>query len=161
SRYTMPVPLWNALTTSAAGASASIALRRLSAGSAYVSAHETWNIADANLRGSIYYWAVDVGQIVKLDLTTGTRSAVFDAGPAAELGTPAPLNASTPRTPPWEDATADHKRCVACHAVSKDGTTIAAIFSRDESVGPFGYVDVPRGQVKSIGDYELNGSFAT
>src|SRR5262249_55570013 len=132
SRYTMPVPLWNALTTSAAGAGASIELRRLSAGNGDGSARETGNIAEADLRGSIYYGAVDVGQSVKLDLTAGKRSAVFDAGPAAELGTPAPLNASTPRTPPWEDATADHKRCVACHSVSKDGTTIAAIFSRDE-----------------------------
>src|SRR5262249_27809899 len=69
SRYTMPAPTWNALTTSAAGASAAIDLRRLSAGAAYVSAHQTWNIADANLRGSIYYWAVDLGQNLKAELT--------------------------------------------------------------------------------------------
>ena len=159
SRYTVPAALWNALATTAAGGSATVSLRRLSAGTAYVSANETWKIAKANLRGSIYYWSVAEGAIKKLDLTTGTANQVFDAGSALTLDTPAPLDSGAPSNPPWEDALSNHERCVACHTVSKNGLALGAVLSRSESSGPFGYVDLSASQVKAIGDYGVNGAF--
>ena len=160
SRYTLPPALWNALTATATGSNVQASLSRLSGGSAYASAHESWTIANANLRGTIYYWSIADGEILKLDLTTGTVVPAFDAGSALALGSPTPLVSTTPATPPWEDALAGHERCVACHAVSKDGTTLGAIFSRSDSAGPFGFVDVSSAQVKAIGDYTTDGAFA-
>ena len=43
--------------------------------------------------------------------------------------------------------------------MSKDGATLGAVFSRGNSAGPFGFVDVPSAQVKAIGDYTVNGAF--
>ena len=158
SRFTLSKPMWNALTTTAAGVDVAIELRRLSGGNAYVSAHQSWKVADANLRGTIYYWAINQGQIVKIDLPTGQRSLVFDSGASGVLGTPAPLNAGSPRTPPWQDNGAG-KRCVACHSVSKDGSKLMALFTRETSTGPVGFVDIASGQTQAIGNYETNSVY--
>jgi hypothetical protein len=159
SRFAPTKKVWDALTTTLAGSDANVELRRLTGGtSAYVSARQKWTIANANLRGSIYYWAIDQGQIIKIDLTTGQRGPVFDSGPYNQMQTPAPLNNGNPRTPVWEDNGAG-KRCVACHAVSKDGSTLASIFTRESSTGPLGFVSIGNAQVRSIGDYEQNGVF--
>jgi len=160
SRFLLTKALWNALTTTAAGGDVSIELRRLSGGNAYVSAKQAWKIADANLRGTIYYWAIDQGQIVKIDLVSGTRSLVFDSGPNTQLGTPTPPNAGNPRSPPWED-NGGGKRCVACHAVSKDGSRLVTLFTRDSSTGPAGIVNLASSQVTAIGDYETSGVYNT
>ncbi len=158
SRFTLSVADWNALTSSAPGGDVAVELRRLSAGSAYVSAKQTWHVADANLRGTIYYWAINEGQIYKIDLPTGTRSAVFDSGPSASLGTPVPLDSSGPLSPPWEDNGAG-KRCVACHSVSKDGSTLTSVFSRAGSSGPLGFVSIASSQITSVGDYQSGGTY--
>ncbi len=158
SRFTLTKALWNALTTSAAGSDVSIELRRLHAGTAYVSAKQGWKVADANLRGTIYYWAIDQGQIVKIDLPTGARSPVFDSGSNTQLGAPAPANAGSPRNPTWQD-NGTGKRCVACHAVSKDGSRLVSLFTREASTGPVGVVDLATSQVKAVGDYETNGVY--
>jgi hypothetical protein len=158
SRFTLPTATWNTLTQSAAGTSVAVELHRLTGGSAYVSAKQTWTIADANLRGTIYYWAINEGQIFQIDLTTGTRSPVFDSGPSASLGTPTPVNASMPLSPPWEDNGAG-KRCVACHSVSKDGSTLTSVFSRTSSTGPLGFVTIASSQIAAIGDYQTNGTY--
>jgi hypothetical protein len=158
SRYAIPSATWNALTTTAAGGDATLELRRLSAGAAYASARETWHVADANLRGTIYYWAIDQGQIIRIDLPSGTRSPVFDTGSPTALGTPAPLNAQSPNSPPWED-NGGGKRCVACHSVSKDGSTVASIFSRAGSEGPAGFYGIRTQTVGAIADYTQNGIF--
>src|SRR6185295_16559489 len=56
SRYTIAQALWNALGATVAGGDVAVELCRLSGATAYVSATQSWHIADANLRGSIYYW---------------------------------------------------------------------------------------------------------
>jgi hypothetical protein len=160
SRYILPAPLWSALTTTAAGASVQVSLSRMVGTTAYASVHESWKIANANLRGSIYYWSIADGEILKLDLTSNTVTPAFDTGSALTLGTPAPRDSTTPASPPWEDVLPGDQRCVACHAVSKDGSTLGAIFSRDDSAGPFGFVNVPGAQVQAIGSYTVNGAFA-
>jgi hypothetical protein len=158
SRYTLSVADWNALTSSVPGGDVAVELRRLSGGSAYVSAKQTWHVADANLRGTIYYWAINQGQIFKIDLPTGTRSPVFDSGASSDLGSPAPFDVVSPLSPPWEDNGAG-KRCVACHSVSKDGSTLTSIFSRQSSTGPLGFVSIGSSQVTSVGDYQDNGTY--
>lgn len=160
SRAALDPVWWNALATTAAGGSAQVTLARLSSGAAYASARETWTFARANLHGVIDYWSIADGQIIKLDLTTGLRTPLFDSGSALDLGSPPPLDAGGPASPPWEDALPDHERCVACHSVSRDGQTVAAVFSRGDSTGPFGYVGVAQQAPRAIGDYSANGAFA-
>ena len=155
SRYTMSQALWNALGASANGGAVSVELRRLGAGGAFISASQTWTVANANLRGTIYYWAIDQGQIVKLDVSSGTRSPTFDAGPNTALGTPVPTNAGAPASPPWED-NGGGKRCVACHAVSKDGSRLSSVFTRASSQGPLGLVSLAGPTVNAISDYQSN-----
>jgi hypothetical protein len=158
SRFTLPTATWNSLTESAAGATVAVELHRLTGPLAYVSAKQTWTIADANLRGTIYYWAINQGQIFQINLTAGTRNPVFDSGPSASLGTPVPANASMPLSPPWEDNGAG-KRCVACHSVSKDGSTLTSVFSRAGSSGPLGFVNIASAQITAIGDYQSGGTY--
>jgi hypothetical protein len=161
SRFTLATLDWNGLTSSVPGDDVTIELRRLSGSMAYVSATQTWHIADANLRGTIYYWAISEGQIYSIDLATGTRSPVFASGDNTALGTPAPLDDGAPLTPPWESngSTTTNTRCVACHSVSKDGSTLASVFSRAASSGPVGFVGIAAGTVTSIGDYQAAGTY--
>jgi hypothetical protein len=161
SRFTLPVATWNTLTASAPASDMTVVMHRLSGSTAYVSATQTWHVADANLRGNIYYWAINEGQIYSIDLTAGTRSPVFASGANTDLGTPSPLNAGAPESPPWESngTATTNTRCVACHSVSKDGSTLASVFSRDSSTGPLGFVDIASGNIASIGDYTSNGTY--
>jgi hypothetical protein len=160
SRVTLPVAMWNALTTSLASHAVTVELNRLSGSNAYKSATQTWHIANANLRGDIYYWAINQGQIYKIDLASGMRSPVFDSGPSTSLGTPTPLNSGSPNNPPWQDNGAG-KRCVACHSVSKDGSTLVSVFSRSSpgSTGPAGFVSLATGAIADISDYTTNGIY--
>ncbi len=160
SRFTIPKAAWNAFTASAAGKPATCDLHRLTSGTAYASAHETWTIANANLSGSIYYWAINEGQIFQIDLTNGTISAAFDSGPNTALDAPTPVNSGAPTSPPWQDNGAG-KRCVACHSVSKDGSTLTSVFSRGTpgSTGPLGIYNFASGSVQTISDYTQNGTY--
>lgn len=162
SRYTLTQALWNTITSSAATQSVAVQLNRLpsGSGSAYVSAKQTWKIANADLRGIIYYWEISVGQIVALDLATGTNQPVFDSGSSATLGTPVPINSSGAPTPPWEDNGAG-KKCVACHSVSKDGSTLVSIFSKASpgSTGPLGVISLANDTITAISDYTTDGTY--
>src|SRR5206468_3235878 len=81
-----------------------VSLSRYDAGAkiAYASASESWTIAPASLRGAIYYWTasrvpVDSGYLARLPVGAGAA--------------PQPLN---------------QKKCMGCHAVSADGSTLVA-----------------------------------
>ena len=158
SQFTLPAAQWTALTSTAGGSDVTVTLHRANAGGAYVSATETWHIADANLGGTIYYWAISDGQMRRFDLLTGTHSVVFDSGPQDVLGTPVPIDSANPIPVadggPWENNGAG-KRCVACHSVSKDGSTLTSVFSRAGSTGPLGFVDIAASSISAIGDYEV------
>lgn len=160
SRFTLTQALWNTIATTAATQNVAVQLNRLSGSHAYVSAKQTWKIANADLRGIIYYWEISVGQIVGLDLATGMTQPVFDSGASATLGTPAPLNSSGAPTPPWEDNGAG-KKCVACHSVSKDGSTLVSIFSKSSpgSTGPLGVVSLANASITAISDYTTDGTY--
>jgi hypothetical protein len=154
SRFALSQTLWNSLVATAAGGSVTVELRRFSAGVAYLSATESWTIAAADLRGLVYYWSISQGQILAADPTVGTVTTVFTPGFYTQLGNPPPLepaDAGPPNNPPWENnGTGD--RCVACHSVSKDGSTLTAVFSTGGSEGPLGFVGLQSTNINAIGD---------
>ncbi len=163
SRWTMPKAWWEALTTSNDGSPVSVKVQRLDgAGAAHAAMSETWQIAQGSLRGTIYYWAVNQGQIVKINPGADHPVPAFDPGPYNQLGSPAPVSGYNNQSPPWQ-ATGSGHRCVACHTVSKDGSTIAAVFSAPAPVGgssgPWGTVDSTTEQVKALGDYTAKVRF--
>jgi WD40 repeat protein len=141
SRFAIPEDVWTALTQGNAGEPVVVDIQRLSGGVAHQAMHETWTIAQGSLRGSIYYWAVNTGQLMKIAPGASSPVVVFDSGPADQLGTPAPA-AYNGTMPPWESG-GNNKRCVACHTVSKDGSTIAAVFEKKGSTAsPWGTIDL-------------------
>jgi hypothetical protein len=171
SRFTLPQALWNTFVGSAAGGDATVELRRLAGGVGYLSVTNTWTIANANVRGLVYFWNISQGQLLKADLTVGQVYPVFtpasgQPGSSGQLCGTLPCESGNPRplfpdgglqhNPPWEDNGLGN-RCVACHAVSKDGSTLAATFATGGSSGPFGSVNLATTQIDSIGDYFSNG----
>ncbi|MFO0553683.1 MAG: hypothetical protein U0271_35195 [Polyangiaceae bacterium] len=145
SDFTMPAAFWQALTESNSGADVSVQIVRLSAGQAHAAMTESWKIAQGSLRGTIYYWAVNTGQLMRIAPGASSPTVVFDSGPADQLGTPAPASYNG-TVPPWESG-GNNKRCVACHTVSKDGSTIAAVFEKHGSTAsPWGTVDLTQAQ---------------
>lgn len=156
SRFTMKKEWWTALTESSDGSPVSVKLSRLDAGgAAHQPMSETWKIAPGSLRGTIYYWAVNTGTLMKIAPGASSPVPVFDPGPANQLGTPAPANYNGAQ-PPWE-AGGNGKRCVACHTVSKDGSTLATVFEKKGSTAsPWGTVDLTQASppVVQISSYD-------
>jgi hypothetical protein len=175
SRFTLTQAIWNTFVGTAAGGDATVELRRLSNGVAYLSVTQTWTIANADVRGLVYFWNVSQGQLLKADLTVGQVYPVFppSSGQPGSNSDPTgcgtlPCESGNPRalfpeggafdTPPWEDNGAGN-RCVACHSVSKDGSTLAATFATGGSAGPIGTIDLATTGINTIGNYFENGMF--
>jgi hypothetical protein len=145
SGYLMSDDLWTSLTVSNAGEDVEVSVARLSGGKASAPVKETWKVAQGSLRGSIYYWAVNTGQLMKIAPGAATPDAVFDSGSFDQLGSPPPPDYDGYQ-PPWSQGV-NNKRCVACHAVSKDGTRIAALFERkSQTPSPWGTIDLTLAQ---------------
>lgn len=141
-RFLLPAPVWAAATDSNRGEPLRVTITRMNAaGVVGTPMKAMWNVANGNLRGTIYYWAVSKGQIMKIGPGKDFPDTVFDSGPANVLGSPAPKN--VPPNAVW-DGSNDAKRCVACHTVSKDGSTLASGFS---GVGPNSFGSRPWGSV--------------
>ncbi|APR84588.1 tolB protein precursor [Minicystis rosea] len=142
SRFAIPQDVWTQLTQTNGGDDVQVDVLRLSGGQAHQAMHTTWTIAQGNLRGSIYYWAVNTGQLMKIAPGAASPVVVFDSGPADQIGTPPAADYPGTPSPPWS-AVGENKRCVACHTVSKDGSTIAAIFEKTGSTAsPWGTIDL-------------------
>lgn len=155
SRVTLPQDVWTQLTQTNGGDDVQVDVQRLAGGQAHQAMHTTWTIAQGSLRGSIYYWAVNTGQLMKIPPGASSPTVVFDSGPADQLGTPTPANYNGAQ-PPWESG-GNNKRCVACHTVSKDGSTIAAVFEKHGSTAsPWGTIDLtqPTPSVTQITPYD-------
>lgn len=141
SAFVMDSALWTQLSQSNAGEPVSVEVTRLSGGAAHAPMTQTWSIAQGSLRGSIYYWAVNTGQLMKIAPGAASPELVFDSGPYDQLGSPAPANYDGFQ-PPWSQGI-NNKRCVACHTVSKDGSTIAAVLERkNQTPSPWGTIDL-------------------
>ncbi len=109
---TMPTDVWSTLTGSADG-TMTFSIARYDGTNAYKATTETWTIASANLAGTIYYWEIDLGTVVKMPV---------GQGPSQFLQIPTNV---TPAI-----------TCEACHSVSKNGTTVVTAFNG--SASPWG-----------------------
>lgn len=125
ARYALPtapdVPddLWLKLTESTAPGRVQVSITRRDATQAYQPVQQQWRIADANLTGIIYYWEVNRGTVVRL-----------------QVGAEAPEQFLTP-PPGWDVGDGNpNNQCIACHSVSSDGSTIVA--STYGSASPWG-----------------------
>jgi hypothetical protein len=101
SQYRLPVAphdAWLQLTDSLTGL-VTVEVQRYDGVNAYLPETRTWNLSTANLRGAIYYWEVNNGDIVRI--------SPGDTAPQTFL-----------KKQPGQ--------CVACHSVSRDGSTIVA-----------------------------------
>lgn len=98
---------WRALAESAPEADVTLAVDRWDAatGEVIVGTPRTFRFANAVIRGSIYYWDLGGGRILRI-AGDGSGRESFMPYPPARPG--------------------DGKRCVACHTVSRDGRRMAA-----------------------------------
>ncbi|NUO54511.1 MAG: hypothetical protein HOV80_37175 [Polyangiaceae bacterium] len=104
SRYalpTMPNDIWRKLSDSSDG-DVAIDVQRYDGTTAYLPVAQTWKIAPGNLAGTIYYWEVNQGNVVRLQPGA--------SAPEQFIQKPAGVT------------------CVACHSVSADGSTLVASF---------------------------------
>jgi hypothetical protein len=98
---------WDRMTASNPGGTATpltMTLSRWDGTNAYVSASISFAIAPASLRGAIYYWTASQDD-------AGVRKGHISQFRPGTGATPVPLN---------------NGRCMGCHAVSADGTTLVA-----------------------------------
>ncbi len=131
SRYSfpaMPTDVWLKLTASTEG-TIQVDIQRHDGNQAYLAETQTWTIAPANLTGTIYYWEINTGNVVRLK--------PGDTGPENFIQKPPGIS------------------CVACHSVSKDGSTIAASFHGGWS--PWGTIDSGSGEV--LHNSEISSGF--
>ena len=89
---------WDRLTASNLGDPLKLALARYDGSSAWQSAHQSYTIVPASLRGAIYYWTTSgTGHMSRIRPGTGAQPEVLNSG-----------------------------TCMGCHAVSADGSTLVA-----------------------------------
>ncbi len=142
SQYAFPATttdIWQKLTESVSGP-ITTAVQRNDGTTAYTPITRTWTIAPANLTGTIYYWAVNSGNVMRL------QPGDVAAAPFLQLTqVPADPVAAT---------------CVACHSVSKDGTTVVAAFNG--SASPWGTFNAVTGDpIFTYGTDPNNGALGS
>ncbi|MGZ5968567.1 MAG: hypothetical protein ACXWP4_12935 [Polyangiales bacterium] len=126
ARTTIPKETWDKLLDTATPKDPlTVTLYRLAGGpggTAFKSTTQHWTIAAANLKGTIYYWRINGGRVVRIKPGA--------SAPDDFLKTPSSTGG-----------------CVACHSVSHDGSTMVASY---EKTGPLSWVtfDVAAGSEK-------------
>ncbi len=91
---------WDRITASNQGDALKLTLSRydVASGTAYASASQSWTVSPASLRGAIYYWTTsNGGHMSRIRPGSGAQPEVLNGG-----------------------------KCMGCHAVSADGTTLVA-----------------------------------
>jgi WD40-like Beta Propeller Repeat len=102
SRYAFAAGTWDKFVGSTSGAT-TLQVARLATGVATVIAKHTWTIAPASMRGTIYYWANNLGRVMRIK----PGAAVPDDFSAAYITGPGGCT-------------------MTCHTVSADGSTIVS-----------------------------------
>jgi hypothetical protein len=108
ARLDIPKDLWVMLTESGPGGPAHMVVRRLSGGAVSTIADQTWRLASGTMRGTVYYWSVTWGNVVRI-----------------KPGADAPDN--------FLGAVGVNDGCTTCHTVSADGTTL--VMGNGEEIG--------------------------
>ncbi len=103
AQLTPDTTTWGTFTDSTSGKTA-FHVARYDGTAATVIADQTWTIAPSSMRGTIYYWANNLGRIMRIQ-PGATTPDDFSAGVV-----PSPGNGCT----------------MACHTVSADGSTLIA-----------------------------------
>ena len=119
SRYAFdatPTNIWKKLTDSTSG-DITVTVQRHDGSQPYLPVTRTWTIAPANLTGTIYFWEVNQGNVVRLK--------PGDTVPENFIQKPAGVT------------------CLACHSVSKNGSTIVA--AANGGASPWGTYDAATG----------------
>ncbi|MCY1005320.1 hypothetical protein OV079_06980 [Nannocystis pusilla] len=114
----LPTDIWLKLTASTEG-DVKVDIARFDGQKAYLAKTQTWTIAPANLTGTVYYWEVNNGNVVRLNIGATAPEQFIQKPPGVT--------------------------CVACHSVSKDGSRIAASFHGGYS--PWSTIDAASGNV--------------
>ena len=104
SRFTFPQATWQALTDSTSG-NVAFTVARWNGSVATVVVSHQWTIAPASMRGTIYYWANNVGRVMRIKPGSATADD-FSAGTFGSL----PASGCT----------------MTCHTVSADGSTLVS-----------------------------------
>ncbi len=118
-RQPIPSAEWTKLEQTTAGGKATVTLSRLKGGlggAPYKSVINHWTLSTANLRGTIYYLHTSSTDFSPAGLS------VQKIKPNTETQTGENFLMPTPSG-----------RCIGCHSVSKDGSTIAVSFDGTES----------------------------
>jgi hypothetical protein len=130
---TMPDDIWKKLTDSTTG-NITVSIQRNDGSQPYTATTRTWTIAPANLTGTIYYWAVNSGNVMRIQ-PGATSSQAF-------LEMPSGVS------------------CIACHSVAKGGSRIVASFNG--SASPWGTFDAPSGgSLYASGTDPSSGTFGS
>jgi len=102
SRYAFAGTTWTKFTDSTSGKTA-LTVARLAGTTVTLAAQHTWTISPASMRGTIYYWANNVGRVMRIK-PGATTPDDFSAGTFGAL----PSSGCT----------------MTCHTVSADGSTL-------------------------------------
>ncbi|HEY3357210.1 MAG TPA: hypothetical protein VGQ83_28430 [Polyangia bacterium] len=138
--FQMGAPYWGILGASNAGGPVTIEVAATSmqdaAHTVFTAAPRTLRLAQARLGGTVYYWDLAAGKILRIRPGTAV---------AEEFFTPPPLAGTT-------------NTCVACHTLSRDGRKMA--FEYYGGGGSGGVADVATGSVTVAPDV-YNAHFST
>jgi hypothetical protein len=126
SRHPLDPAVWSLLTESGNGGAVDFTVNRLASGAAAATTviDHDWKIANGSLRGTVYYWANNVGRVMRI---------------RPDVGAPEDFLAGAGVT-----------ECSACHAVSANGSTL--ILGGDTATSTFNLLsNTPTFSLSSIG----------
>ncbi|MEO8875917.1 MAG: hypothetical protein ABI461_10040, partial [Polyangiaceae bacterium] len=108
TKFAFDPAIWAAFANSTSG-TATVTVTRKS-GSAYTKLiQQTWHIANKSMSGSIYYWAINAGAVLRIK--------PGESAPVNFLGAPSV-------TGPVPPASTKSMFCPSCHTASADGSTL-------------------------------------
>ena len=126
SRLTMPelpVDVWKKLEATVVKGDIQVRYQRFDGTTAYLPIEHTWRLADADLTGMIYYWAVNEGDVLRLPVGADAPETFLEKPPGS-----------------GPDA-ANPSQCIACHSVSTwkwcGSKSWGWIFKRPRKLKPF------------------------
>ncbi|MBL8743850.1 MAG: PD40 domain-containing protein, partial [Myxococcales bacterium] len=101
ARHLLDATLWTQLTESGSGGNVDVKMNRLpaGAGAANTVIDHDWTVANGSLRGTVYYWANNIGRVMRIKP---------DAGAPEDFLAAAGVN----------------DNCSTCHSVSANGSTL-------------------------------------
>lgn len=104
---------WSVLARTSPGEDATIRVDRFDGTDAVMGVERSIHFASAAVTGSVYYWDIAAGQILRIDDGTATAESFMPTPPVAMRG----------------------EQCVGCHTVSNSGRYMAGRLGGGENIG--------------------------